>query len=202
MKRKELETKLEELEYKSIDLDFEFDGKRIEIYNSSNATQDPLSREYGNYAPRFLSCNKHYTANKYKYIFDGEKWKLPADSFDTPSEIEAWFKRHDFVYHKVNAYIHDGIYFNPKYQTYRWDSGCYGFLYYEKKEYRKIYGLKKITQKELKRASNFFIKFCAYWQDYLNGDLWLLKVDDNYLCEGNYEDCKQYLYSYFKECEA
>lgn len=82
-------------------------------------------------------------------------------------------------------YDHSGITISTSPFSCRWDSGQIGFIFVSKETLRKEYGVKRITKKEIEKATKVLLGEVETYDQYITGDVYGFKVVDE---EGNEED--------------
>ncbi|WP_141071128.1 hypothetical protein [Campylobacter fetus] len=143
--------------------------------------------------PHFLNLSKKYDlGDSHIDSKSGETFYIP-DDFDSPDDIEAFLDKNDYVYFRVYATVHGGITLCPAYLD-RFDSGTFGFLYISKQELREWGCVKKLSKKIISETEQLFEEFAKNTlENYLNGDVYHLQIDDeSYNCYG-YDDVKSIL---------
>lgn len=129
----------------------------------------------------FLNTLKRYSFGT-KEIDSKEGYvKVYPDDFEEPKDIESFLKDNDYIFARVNAYIHSGIVLSlgntggVEFSD-RWDTSLAGFLCVRKEKLKEMRGVKRLTQNILDKEFEYWealIKETNYW---LNGDVYDVQI--------------------------
>ena len=82
-------------------------------------------------------------------------------------------------------YDHSGITISTSPFSCHWDSGQIGFVFVSKEKLKKEYGVKRITNEVIERATKILLAEVKTYDQYLTGEVYGYKVIDE---KGNEED--------------
>ncbi|EGF3188772.1 hypothetical protein ICR29_001698 [Campylobacter jejuni] len=171
MKINVLENMFEKLMHKGSSV-FTLDGKKIEI------ERDEFYNPFDNYEnPSFFNLLKRYDIGEKE--IDG----LNCTDFENIQEIENYLNSKGYIWIRVGAYIHSGIALysegnKPRKYSYGWDYGCAGYAYYTKEQVREIFDVKRISAKFKDKLYKNIEIFIKELEAYLEGNIYMLYVDD------------------------
>lgn len=135
-------------------------------------TDAPNPREMGSYIGRMVCHHRRYALGdeEAKNIRDYTNWK---DWFS--GEIG---KEDDFIRLPLYLYDHSGITMSTKDFGDRWDSGQVGWIYVSKKDARREFGWKRITEKRRKEIEEILRAEVEEYDQYLRGEVYGYVLED------------------------
>lgn len=155
-------------------------------------TENPLSWGWCH----FFSCSKGALSDEdYKYITDKSGETYHISDFESPTEIEIFLEKNDYVYVRVCAYVHSGISLSESLSC-PWDSGVFGYLYFSKADIRKELGKKRLSSKEVEDYKQTIRSMIPTLDQWLNGEVYIIRHYDENLNEIEEEQEDAWGYSY------
>ena len=86
----------------------------------------------------------------------------------------------------VYLYDHSGITLNTTGFSCRWDSGQLGYIFVSKKDIRKEYNVKRVSNKLISRVEEYLVNEIKVLSQYAEGEVYSFEVFDE---NGNFFDC-------------
>ena len=103
--------------------------------------------------------------------------QLDSNQFDGWDEVEAWLRKQGaVVILPLYLYDHGGLTISTSPFSCRWDSGQVGFIYATAQDIRENYGIKRVTQKYIEKATKLLEGEVKDYDHYLIGDLYMAEL--------------------------
>ena len=118
--------------------------------------------------PREDSCHSSVI------IYSSHRYLLGDKRVEQGTEVST----RDNIVLPVYAYIHSGVALNTTGFSCPWDSGQSGFIYENKAEIRKEFGVKRISPKLRKQVENRMKAEIEVFSKYLNGEVYGFVIED------------------------
>lgn len=138
----------------------EYKGYKINIYPDQDGES---SREWDNLA-KLICFHRRYNLGDYQ---EAKKWD--AEEFQEFIEKE---NGKSIVALPLYLYDHSGITMNTGGFSCRWDSGCVGYAYIDKKEMLKEWGRKRWSEKLQQKAIDIINAEVEIYDQYLTGEVY------------------------------
>lgn len=135
----------------------------------------------------------------------GDKTDLKSDDFSSWNEVEDHLVKKEgaILIHPLYLYDHSGL--RMKIGSFQgllsqghaeFDSGQVGFIYTTAQRIKDMYGIKRLTKKQLNRADKELYGEVSTYDDYLSGNVWGFVIEDENeehvdSCWGFYGDTKE-----------
>lgn len=157
---------------------FEVEGLDISI---RIVDESPLYASEGN--PQFLNLLKGYEIGTRELESKEGEEVWVSDICESLEEVEQWLKDNNYYYQRVNGYEHSGLTLSLAGEGYycRWDSGVAGYLVMKRSELRAARGVKRLSKKTLEQEKNFYRGLISELNDWLNGSIYELCINDEYI---------------------
>ena len=123
----------------------------------------------------------------------GDEHDFSSDMANNWEELEQVIQKQTKAVHiqKIYGYSHSGLTISTSPFSCRWDSGVLGFCIITKEDIRNIFGVKRVTQKDIDKAIEQIEGEVKVLDQYISGEIYqfeLVKINTCECCEETSEE--------------